>query len=181
VLAFNVKVLPDAAEEASTQKVTIFQANIIYHMLEDFTRWKEKEKTAGIRAELDLLVRPGKLRILPGCIFRRSKPAIVGVEVLAGRIRRRYPLVLESGRSIGEIDRIQDKGNDIEEALTGSQVAISIDEAVVGRHINEGDVLTVSVPEDHARKLLANFKNELSSDEISSLEESLKGKTVIGI
>jgi translation initiation factor 5B len=181
VLAFNVKTLPDAAEEAAKEKVPIFQADIIYHMLEDFTRWKDKEKTAGIKAELDLLIRPGRLRILPGCIFRRSKPAIVGVEVLAGRIRRKYPLLLESGRPIGEIDRIQDKGKEIEEALAGTQVAISLDDAVVGRHIDEGDVLIVSVPEDHARKLLVNFKNELSSDEISFLEESLKGKTVIGI
>ncbi len=181
VLAFNVKVLPDAAEEATKEKVPIFAANIIYHMLEDFTRWREKEKTAGTKAELNLLIRPGRMRILPGCIFRRSKPAIVGVEVLAGRIRRKYPLTLKSGRSIGEIDRIQDKGKEIEESLTGSQVAISIEEAIVGRHIKEGDVLTVSVPEDHARKLLASFKNELSPEEISSLEEMLKGKTVIGI
>lgn len=181
VLAFNVKTLPDAAEEAAKEKVPIFQADIIYHMLEDFTRWKDKEKIAGIKVELDLLVRPGRLKILPGCIFRRSKPAIVGVEVVAGRIRRKYPLILKSGRPIGEIDRIQDKGKEIEEALAGSQVAISLDDAVVGRHIDEGDVLMVAVPEDHARKLLANFKNELSSDEISFLEDSLKGKTVIGI
>ncbi len=181
VLAFNVKTLPDATEEATREKVPIFQANIIYHMLEDFTRWRDKEKTAGIKAELDLLVRPGRVRILPGCIFRRSKPAIVGVEVMAGRIRRKYPLVLEGGRTIGEIDRIQDKGKEIEEALTGNQVAISIEEAVVGRHIKEGDVLTVSVPEDHARKLLANFRSELSTEEVAFLEELLKEKTVIGI
>jgi len=181
VLAFNVKTLPDASEEATKEKVPVFQANIIYHMLEDFARWRDKEKSAGIKAELGLLIRPGRMRILPGCTFRRSKPAIVGVEILTGRIRRKYPLILEGGKSIGEIDRIQDKGKEIEEALTGSQVAISIEDAIVGRHIKEGDVLTVSVPEDHARKLLANFKNELSSDEIAFLEESLKGKTVIGI
>jgi translation initiation factor 5B len=181
VLAFNVKTLPDAMDEATKEKIPIFQANIIYHMLEDFTRWRDKEKTAGIKAELDLLVRPGRVRILPGCIFRRSKPAIVGVEVMAGRIRRKYPLVLESGRTIGQIDRIQDKGKEIEEALTGNQVAISIEEAVVGRHIKEGDVLTVSVPEDHARRLLANFRNSLSDEEVAFLEELLKGKSVIGI
>ena len=180
VLAFNVRTLPDAEEEANREKIRIFHANIIYHLLEDFTRWMEKEKAAGIKAELDLLVRPGRLKILPGCIFRRSKPAIVGVEVLAGRIRRKYPLSIEGGRAIGEIDRIQDKGKDIEEASAGSQVAISIDEAVVGRHINEGDILAVSVPEDHARKLLARFKDELSSEEVSLLEDLLKGKTVIG-
>jgi translation initiation factor 5B len=181
VLAFNVKTLPDATEEATKQKVPIFQADIIYHMLEDFTRWRDKEKSAGIKAELDLLVRPGRLRILPGCIFRRSKPAIVGVEILSGRIRRKYPLLTENGRSTGEIDRIQDKGKEIEEAMAGSQVAISIEDVVVGRHIEEGDVLTVSVPEDHARNLLASFKNELVSDEITFLENYLKGKTVIGI
>lgn len=181
VLAFNVKTLPDATEEATKEKVPIFQADIIYHMLEDFTRWREKEKSAGIKAGLSLLIRPGRLRILPGCTFRRSKPAIVGVEILSGRIRRKYPLLSDNGKSIGEIDRIQDKGKEIEEAMAGSQVAISIEDVVVGRHIEEGDVLTVSVPEDHARKLLASFKNELMSDEITFLENYLKGKTVIGI
>jgi len=169
VLGFNVKILSDAEDEAKKADIPVFRADIIYHLIEDYTRWVDKERAAGIKAELDRLIRPGRMKILPGCIFRRSKPAIVGVEVTAGRIKPRYPLILENGRQVGEIQRVQDKGKDIGEASAGMQVAISIEKAIVGRHISEGDVLIVSVPEKHVKVLLAKFKEQMSPDEIELL------------
>ena len=169
VLGFNVKILSDAEEEAKKADIPVFRADIIYHLIEDYTRWVNKERAAGIRAELDRLIRPGRMKILPGCIFRRSKPAIVGVEVTAGRIKPRYPLILENGRHVGEIQRVQDKGKDIGEASAGTQVAISIEKAIVGRHISEGDVLIVSVPEKHVKVLLTKFKEQMSPDEVELL------------
>ena len=169
VLGFNVKILSDAEEEAKKTGIPVFRADIIYHLIEDYTRWVDKERAAGIKAELDRLIRPGRMKILPGYVFRRSKPAIVGVEVTAGRIKPRYPLILENGRQVGEIQRVQDKGKDIGEASAGMQVAISIEKAIVGRHISEGDVLIVSVPEKHVKVLLAKFKEQMSPDEIELL------------
>jgi len=169
VLGFNVKMLSDAEEEAKKADVPVFQADIIYHLIEDYSRWVEKERVAGIKAEMDRLIRPGRVKILPGCVFRRSKPAIVGVEVIAGRVKPRYPLILEDGRQVGEIQRIQDKGKDIGEASAGMQVAISIEKAIVGRHISEGDVLIVSVPERDVKVLLTKFKEQMSLDEIELL------------
>jgi len=169
VLGFNVKMLSEAEEEAKKADVPVFQADIIYHLIEDYSRWVDKERAAGIKAELDRLIRPGKIKILPGCIFRRSKPAIVGVEVVAGRIRPRYPLILEDGRQVGEIQRIQDKGKDIGEASLGMQVAISIEKAIVGRHISEGNVLIISVPEKDVKVLQTKFKEQMSPDEIELL------------
>ena len=169
VLGFNVKILSDAEEEAMEADIPVFRADIIYHLLEDYTRWVERERAAGIKAELDRLIRPSRIKILPGCIFRRSKPAIVGVEVTSGRVKPRYPLILEGGRHVGEILRIQDKGKDIGEASAGMQVAISIEKAIVGRHISEGDILIVSVPEKHVKLLLTKFKEQMSPDEIELL------------
>ncbi len=124
-----------------------------------------------IQRELERLIRPGKIKILPGYVFRRAKPAIVGIEVLAGQIKPKYPLVGEDGRDIGEIKQIQDRGQAISEAKTGTQVAISLDKSVVGRHINEGDVLLVKVPERHAKALLTKFQDRLSSEELDALNE----------
>jgi len=171
VLAFNVKVLPDAEEEAKARKVPIFRHNIIYHLVDDYLRWMEREREARERGEFERLIRPAKIRILPGYIFRRAKPAIVGIEILAGTIKPRLRLVDENGKDIGEILQIQDRGKAISTAEKGAQVAISIDRPVVGRHINEGDILYVSVPESHARKLLSEFSERLSSDEIECLNE----------
>jgi len=165
VLAFNVKVLPDAEQEASTAGILIFKADIIYHLIEDYTNWYEEQRAAGMKAELDSLIRPGSVRVLPGFIFRRSKPAVVGVEVLVGRIRPKYPLMDENGRRIGEVMQIQDKGKDLDEAVKGMQVAASIDKGTVGRNITEGQTLVVDIPEKHVKILQSRFASELSPEE----------------
>ena len=171
ILAFNVRVLPDAEEEAKIRGIPLFCNNIIYHLIDDYLRWLEEKKAEIERGEFERLIKPAKIKILPGYIFRRAKPAIVGVEVLAGTIKPRLRLIRKDGKEIGEILQIQDRGKAIPKADKGSQVAISIDKPVVGRHIDEGDILYVNVPEAHARQLFSKFMERLSSDEIECLNE----------
>ena len=171
ILAFNVKVLPDAAEEAKKRGVRIFKHNIIYHLVDEYLEWVKSEKEAKIKKEFERLIKPGKIKVLPGYVFRRAKPAIFGVEVLAGQIRPKYQLVRQDGLDLGEIIQIQDRGEAISQANIGMQVAISMNKPVVGRHINEGDVLYVKVPEQHVKILKTNFQSLLSEDEIKALEE----------
>lgn len=171
VLAFGVKLLPDAEEEITVSKIPIFKGDVLYHVLEDYSRWVQAEKMAGAKAEMDLLIRPGKIKLLKGFVFRRSDPAIVGVEILSGTIKPKYPLINSSGKRIGQVVRIQDQGKDVGEAGGGKQVAVSIDKPMVGRQINEGDILYVEVPSQHARVLVSKFRDYLSSGELALLEE----------
>ena len=120
---------------------------------------------------MDLLIRPGKIKLLKGFVFRRNDPAIVGVEVLDGIIKPKYPLINSSGRRIGLVIGIQDQGKAVEEAGAGKQVAVSIDKPVVGRQIFEGDVLYVDVPTQHARVLSSKFRDYLSQGELALLSE----------
>lgn len=170
VLSFNVKTLPDAEEEAHRVDVPIFREQILYRLIEQYLDWVEGEKAAEAKVELEHLVMPGKFKVLSGYIFRRSQPAIVGVEVLAGRIKPRYPLILEDGRSIGDILKVQDKGQDVAEASARQEVAVSIDKAVVGRNLLEGDEVYVAVPNKDAKILLTKFREKLSQEEVSLLE-----------
>ena len=179
LLCFNVRLLPDAEEEVALSGIPVFRGEIIYHVLEEYTRWVDAQKSAGVKAEMDLLIRPGKIRLLKGFVFRRSDPAIVGVEVLGGIIRPKYPLVNGTGKRVGVVLRVQDQGEDVGEATAGKEVAVSIDKPMVGRHIFEGDVLYVDVPPQHARVLTTKFKDYLSPREVSLLEELASlGKTV---
>jgi len=171
VLAFNVKVLPDAEEEAESRKVPIFRQIIIYHLIDEYMTWMRREKESREKSEFDRLIKPAKIRVLPGYVFRKAKPAIVGVEVLAGRIKPKVSLVSEDGKEIGEILQVQDRGEAISSAETGKQVAVSIDKPVVGRHFEEGDLLYVSVPEPHARILLLKFQDRLDLGETEALKE----------
>jgi len=171
VLAFNVKTLPDAEEEAKNRGIPVFQHNIIYHLIDDYTQWVKSEKEAQLKEEFDRLVKPGKIKLLPGYVFRRAKPAIVGIEVLAGQIKPKYALVREDGLDVGEIMQIQDRGQAVSEANVGMQVAVSLNKPVVGRHIHENDVLYVKVPEEQAKTLLTKFQDRLSPQELEVLNE----------
>lgn len=171
VLAFDVKTLPDAEEEAKNRGVPIFQHNIIYHLIDDYTQWVKSEKEAQFKEEFDKLIKPGKIKLIAGYVFRRAKPAIVGIEVLAGQIKPKYALVKEDGQDVGEIMQIQDRGQAVSEANIGMQVAVSLNKPVVGRHIHENDILYVKVPEEHAKTLLTKFQDRLSSQELGALNE----------
>lgn len=172
ILAFNIKVLPDAEEEAEIKSVEIFRENIIYRLMDDYLLWLRTQREAEFEQVFEKLVMPGKIRILEGYVFRRAKPAIVGVEILAGRIKPKYKLVrAENGEEIGEIQQIQEKGKALSEAGQGMQVAVSIDKPMVGRHIFEKDVLYVKVPERHAKVLLTTFMDRLTMEEQEALNE----------
>ncbi|MGC8606408.1 MAG: translation initiation factor IF-2 [Vulcanisaeta sp.] len=175
ILAFNVKVPHDIEVEAMQYGVKIFRNEILYRLVEEFTQWYKEQKTKLIEMELDRYIRPGKIRILPGYVFRRSNPVIVGVAVIEGLIKPGYPLMRGDGKRIGTIMQIQDKGKNIQEAKKGMEVAISIEgNLMVGRQIKEGDELYVDVPEEHVITLMTQFKDQLSEDELSLLREILK-------
>jgi translation initiation factor 5B len=177
ILAFNVKVLPEAEEEAAATGVKIFQNNIIYRLIEDYEEWVKKTKAEERAKALEALIRPGKVRIIPGYVFRRSDPAIVGVEVLGGVIKPGYPVMDSTGRPLGRIMAIKDRDRSLPEARAGAAVAISIQGRVlVGRHIDEGDIIYTDVPAEHASKLLTEFQDMISLDEIMTLKEIVEIK-----
>lgn len=171
VIGFNVKVLKDGEDKARESGIRIFQGNVVYRLVEEYQEWAKQEFERVKQRELESVTRPGKIRILPGYVFRISKPAIVGVEVMLGVIRDNYKLMDKDGKSVGVIKSIQDKGESIGEATMGKQVAISIDGAVVGRHIKEGDVLYTEMGGEALRLMVDRSKAYLSQDEIEALEE----------
>jgi len=171
VLAFNSKILPDAQTEAHDRGVPIFEHNIIYHLVDNYLDWMKKEQEARSSKEFEKFVTPAKLKVLPGFVFRRAKPAIFGVEVVAGKVKSKTPVIGADGEDLGEILQIQDKGKAVSEAETGMQVAVSLEKPIFGRHINEGDTLFTKVPEAHARAMLTKFQTRLSPEELEALNE----------
>lgn len=175
ILAFGVKILPDAEEEAKKSAIQVFQEPIIYNMIDKYLEWNKNQREAKLELEFEKLVKPGKIQVLPGFIFRRAKPAIFGIEVLGGLIKPKYSLLrAETGEDIGEVQQIQDKGKAISEAKTGMQVAVSMDDPIVGRHVFERDILYVKVPERDAKALMTTCVEKLSEDEQEVLREFIR-------
>ncbi|MEM2536198.1 MAG: intein-containing translation initiation factor IF-2, partial [Candidatus Hadarchaeales archaeon] len=176
VLAFNVSILPDAEEEASKSGITILSGNIIYELLEAFDKWREAKQREVREKKLEGLIRPAKFSLKPGYVFRRSDPAIVGISVLGGVLRPKYPVMRKDGKPVGRIKEMQKEKKSVEEARKGDELAVSIDEAVVGRNIKEGDILFTDIPKDHALKLQRELRDLLSGDEQEVLDEIISIK-----
>lgn len=171
VLAFNVKLLPDAQAEAEREGVPIVQERIIYRLLEQYEGWA-KQKREEVRAEkLEGYVRPAKFALKLGYVFRRSDPAIVGVNVLGGILRPKAPIMRNDGKSVGTVRELQKEGKSVSEAKLGDELAVSIEGSMIGRHIQEGDVLYTDVPRDHVLALKRDLRDLLSGDELAVLDE----------
>ena len=170
ILCFNVDLLEEAEVLAKEKKIPVFKSNIIYKIVEDYKKWKEDKKEREKLEKLEKVVRPAKIRILPGFVFRHRQPAIVGVEVLAGVLKVNTPLALENKKDVGKVKQIQKEGKNIDQIKTGEKAAISMDEPTVGRQINEGDIL-ISVITPHNLRVLIEVWDKLQEDEKQLLRE----------
>jgi translation initiation factor 5B len=168
IIAFNVRMLPDAKEELEHSDVKVFESDVIYRLIEDYDSWVEEQKNLMDKKQGEAIIKPGRFKILPHCIFRQSKPAVVGIRVLGGVIKTKLNLIKEDGTPVGSIKGLQDSGENISEARYNDEVAIAIDRPVVGRHINENDILYIDIPEHHSKILEFDIKQTLSPDELET-------------
>ncbi len=178
ILAFNVKILPEAEEEMKNHDVEVIREDVIYTLMERYEEWVYKKREEIERAKREAIPRPGMIKFLPGYVFRVSKPAIIGVRVLAGRIKPGMKLIKEDGKVVGTIKSIQSEKKSLNEAIQGQEVAISIEGPTVGRQIKEEDILYTDLPEGVVRKL--KEMGDLTYDEREVLNKiiEIKRKTV---
>ena len=154
IMAFSTEILEEAEDEISSSEAGVkhIGSDIIYRILEEREKWVEARKNELEEESREIVVYPGRIMLLPDHTFRVSKPAVVGVRVLAGRVHIGQGL-LKDGNRVGRIKSIRSGQESLKEARQGAEVAISVDGVTVGRQIEEGDILLVDIPESHARKL----------------------------
>jgi len=176
ILAFNVKVSPEAEKEAADAGVRIFEEKIVYRLIDQYVQWVETERSLKETAALERIPRPAKIRVLPGFVFRRSSPAIFGVEVISGTLKPNVKLINEKAREVGLISQIQDKGQAVGEVKKGGMAAVSVKDAVLGRTLHENEVLFVDLTEREAKALTNSYMHRLSGDEKEALKDTTEIK-----
>ena len=177
ILAFNVKVHPDAKKELHETGVKIFESDIVYRLLEDYQEWKEKIKDKQAQHLREDFSHPGKFEILEGHTFRTRDPAVVGVRVLGGRIALNQAVLRTDNSVVGHIRSLRSGEQVLKEALQGDEVAIAISEATVGRQISEGDVLYIEMDERAILKIReAGVKLDPIEEDIITEMQKIKKK-----
>ena len=169
IMSFSTDILADAESEIaqSDKGVHHIGSDIIYRILEEREEWVERRTKEMEEESREAIVYPGRIMLLRDHTFRISKPAVMGVRVLAGRIHLGQYL-LKEGNRVGRIKSIRSGEESMKEAMQGAEVAVAIEGATAGRQIEEEDILLVDVPESHARKLV---RMDLSVAETEVLEE----------
>jgi translation initiation factor 5B len=173
VVTFNVNPCDEILKQSKDRNIGILQSNIIYRLLDDYQKWKNAIEEGMRKKELEDVIRPAKIKLLPGFVFRASNPTIVGVEVF-GLLHPCQLFKPEKG-TVGTLLQIQIEGNTSAEAVNGMRVAVSIEGPAIGRQIEEGDTLYADVSTEDYKKL-RQFSNLLSTSEKSVLQEIFQEK-----
>ena len=165
VLGFNVKLLDDAERESYERNIKIFNERIIYNLVRNYTDWVTYQREHEDSILFNEIPPICKFQFMRGYVFRRNDPAVFGAEILVGRLRQKVTVVSEDGKKIGTIQQVQENGKAIEEAIKGMQVAVSIKGPVIGRQLNEDDILYTDLNSRHAKILTERFSHRLNEEE----------------
>ncbi len=180
VFAFNVELDDGAKAESLNSEVKVFEEKIIYNLIEGYKQWRDALKAQEKKEAFTKLCFPAKILLLPNSCFRISNPAVFGVEVLEGRIRKDQSFINGQGHEVGTIRAIQHEKEEIEEAKKGQQVAISMPEPFYGRQIKANEILYADCSKTDVKTLETKYASSLSEGEKALLKEikRLKGYSV---
>ncbi len=165
ILVFNL-----SPPEPLPDNTKVIANDVIYRLIEDYEKWVvEKNKQVQL-SELEVLIKPCKIQLLKGYIFRQSNPACMGAEVMLGTLKNNTPLMKADGEVLTTVKGLQMEQKNIASASKNARVAVSMPGVIVGRQIKEQDILFSAIPENDFRKY-KDFKDQLSSDEKIILKE----------
>jgi len=169
-ILFNVGISKELEQDAEKSKITIFKNNIIYKLIEDYKDWLDIQNKEERNKLLKNLIFPCKLKVLKNCIFRVSKPAIIGVKVLVGKLVPGVQLYNKK-ELVGEVVAIQSNGKSIDNLEKDKEAAISVKGAIYLKNFKEEDELIVRVPLDSIKKL-EQMNYEFTDDELNLLKNN---------
>ncbi|KAJ0834342.1 putative protein-synthesizing GTPase [Helianthus annuus] len=174
ILAFDVKVTPEARELADDIGVKIFIADIIYHLFDQFKAYIDNLKEEKKREAAEDAVFPCVLQIMPNCVFNKKDPIILGVDVIEGILKIGTPICIPQRDfiDIGRISSIENNHKPVDYAKKGQKVAIKItgsnaeeQQKMFGRHFEMEDELVSHITRNSIDVLKANYRDELSNEE----------------
>ncbi len=159
LICFNVE---NTFEDlALNKKIKVIQGDVIYKLFEEYEAWVNKleaEEQADKKQKMKKIV---KIKLLPGFVFRKNNPAIVGVEVLAGKLVSGVKLVNSEGKVVGSANQIQKEGEHLKLLEKEEQAAVSFNGVTIGRQVKEGELLYSLISKDDYRELIKCDETDL--------------------
>ncbi|KAI7861414.1 P-loop containing nucleoside triphosphate hydrolase protein [Spinellus fusiger] len=196
MLCFDVKVDKEAEEMAEELGIRIFTADIIYHLFDRFVEYNAAITEQKRKDQAPQAVFPCVLKMVPGAIFNKKDPIIIGVDVIEGALRVGTPIcvvrtVAETGAketvTLGKVTSIEMNHKTMEivkKGQAGGGVAIKIECAVYetpktyGRHFEETDEFYSKITRQSINILKESFRNDMSKEDWALI---VKLKKTLGV
>uniref|UniRef100_A0A3Q3NCG0 Eukaryotic translation initiation factor 5B n=1 Tax=Mastacembelus armatus TaxID=205130 RepID=A0A3Q3NCG0_9TELE len=187
ILAFDVKVERESQEMADSLGVRIFSAEIIYHLFDAFTKYREDYKKAKQEEFKHIAVFPVKLRVLPQFIFNSRDPIVMGVMVEAGVLKQGTPLCVPSKAfvDIGVVTSIEVNHKPVDSAKKGQEICIKIEPIpgespkMYGRHFEATDIIVSKITRASIDALKNWFRDEMQKSDWQLIMELKKTFEII--
>ena len=172
IVGFNVSIKDDANELIKEQgkKIKVISEEVVYKLIEDLTEWRSEKSKNIEKKRLMELATVCKIKILHQYVFRNTNPAIFGVKIEAGKLKRQIYLIDENGEKVGKIKNIQEDKKSVAEASEGMEVAISVSGINFERVLKDKNFLYSNLEESQFRNFKKN-KDLLSGNEMKILQE----------
>ncbi|KAJ3019641.1 UNVERIFIED_CONTAM: hypothetical protein HDU68_010583, partial [Siphonaria sp. JEL0065] len=176
LLAFDVAIDKDAEEMAEQNGIKIFKADIIYHLFDQFTAHMKNIEEMKRRDQAPMAVFPCVLRIIPGMVFNKRSPIIMGVDVVEGVLKIGTPIcVVDENKhitSLGKCTGIELNKKVIQEVKKGGpSVSIKLEvpgydtPKMFGRHFTQDQELYSHITRASIDILKTTFRADLSMDD----------------
>uniref|UniRef100_A0A8B9LXL5 Eukaryotic translation initiation factor 5B n=1 Tax=Astyanax mexicanus TaxID=7994 RepID=A0A8B9LXL5_ASTMX len=187
ILAFDVKIERESQEMADSLGVRIFSAEIIYHLFDAFTKYREDYKKQKQDEFKHIAVFPCKLRILPQFIFNSRDPIVMGVTVEAGVLKTGTPLCVPSKGfvDIGIVTSIEVNHKPVDTAKKGQEICIKIEPIpgespkMYGRHFEAVDIIVSKITRASIDALKNWFRDEMQKSDWQLIMELKKTFEII--
>uniref|UniRef100_A0A672RUZ3 Eukaryotic translation initiation factor 5B n=1 Tax=Sinocyclocheilus grahami TaxID=75366 RepID=A0A672RUZ3_SINGR len=182
ILAFDVKIERDSQELADSLGVRIFSAEIIYHLFDAFTKYREDYKKQKQDEFKHIAVFPCKLRILPQFIFNSRDPIVMGVIVEAGVLRTGTPVTT---LYIGIVTGIEINHKSVDSAKKGQEICVKIEPIpgdapkMYGRHFEAVDIIVSKITRQSIDALKNWFRDEMQKSDWQLIMELKKTFEII--
>ncbi len=167
VIGFNVD-LSEEADVDELQNVKVLSNPVVYKLIELFEEWKQEKLQEIERKKLKELPTICKFTVLDFC-FRNSSPAVFGVRVDGGELKRDLTFINADDEKIGVVKEIQHDRKGVHKGTQGQELAISMPGVNFERQLKAGDTLYTNMGESQFRKFKEN-KELLTSEEKSVLQ-----------
>uniref|UniRef100_A0A8C8BKB4 Eukaryotic translation initiation factor 5B n=1 Tax=Otus sunia TaxID=257818 RepID=A0A8C8BKB4_9STRI len=182
ILAFDVRIERDAQEMADSLGVRIFSAEIIYHLFDAFTKYRQDYKKQKQEEFKRIAVFPCKMKILPQFIFNSRDPIVMGVVVEAGQVKQGTPMCVPSKNfvEIGIVTSIEINHKPVEVAKKGQEVCVKIEPIpgespkMYGRHFEATDILVSKISRQSIDALKDWFRDEMQKSDWQLIVELKK-------